>query len=249
MEPRTLATTAPRPDVSAIVDTVASRWREPDEGIWEIRGERRHFTYSKMSAWFAVDRAIRLEEAHPTGAPMDRWRRLRDEIHADVCANGYDPNLNSFVQYYGGKTLDASLLLVVGTGFLPPTDPRITGTIDAIQRELCSGPFVQRYSTGDGVDGLAGSEGTFLICAFWLVNALALAGRMDEARANLDQLLLLQNDVGLLSEEYDPVAKRFLGNFPQAFSHVGLLHSMQVLQRVQADQGRSRVDAGPHRKA
>jgi GH15 family glucan-1,4-alpha-glucosidase len=219
-------TQTPGIELSALIETVERVWRQPDEGIWEVRGQRQHFTYSKVSAWTAVDRAIRHAEGTGIAAPLDRLRRVRDEIHADVCANGFDAERNTFVQYYGGKGLDASLLLIPVSGFLPPTDPRVLGTIDAIQREICSGPFVWRYSTEEGVDGLAGSEGAFLICSFWLVSALALAGRVEEAERNFAQLSALKNDVGLLSEEYDPDSKRLLGNFPQAFSHIGLLHSL-----------------------
>ena len=208
--------------------------REPDEGIWEVRGERQHFTYSKVSAWTALDRAIRLAEGTGLSAPLERWRRVRDEIHADVCAHGFDAKRNTFVQYYGGTGLDASLLLIPISGFLPPRDPRVLATIDAIQREISSGPFVWRYSTDEGVDGLAGSEGAFLICSFWLVSALALAGRIEEAERNLEQLRALQNDVGLFSEEYDPAARRLLGNFPQAFSHIGLLDSILTISEAKA---------------
>jgi GH15 family glucan-1,4-alpha-glucosidase len=225
----------PGVDVANAVDIVERRWREPDEGIWEIRGRRQHFTFSKVSAWTAVDRAIRLTEDAGRTAPLERWRRLRDEIRADVEANGFDPKRNSFVQYYGGTGLDASLLLIPISGFLPPRDPRVLGTIEAIQREICSGPLVWRYSTEEGVDGLAGGEGAFLICSFWLVSALALAGRVDEAQRNLEQLLAFRNDVGLLSEEYDPVGRRLLGNFPQAFSHIGLLHSILTIAAIRQD--------------
>jgi GH15 family glucan-1,4-alpha-glucosidase len=209
-----------------VVDLLESKWREPDEGIWEVRGQRQHFTYSKVSAWTAFDRAIKISEATGADVPLERWRSSRDEIHAEVLAKGFDAERNTFVQYYGGKGLDASLLLIPTFGFLPADDPRVLGTIDAIQREICDGPFVWRYSTEEGVDGLAGSEGAFLICSFWLVSALAKAGRVEEAARNLQQLMALQNDVGLLSEEYDPQGKRLLGNFPQAFSHIGLLRSI-----------------------
>ena len=181
-------------------------WREPDEGIWEIRGKRQHFTYSKVSAWTAIDRAIKFSEATGEDAPLDRWRAARDEIHAEVLPKGYDAERNTFVQYYGGNGLDASLLLIPISGFLPADDPRVLGTIDAIQQEICEGPFVWRYSTEDGVDGLAGGEGAFLICCFWLVSALATAGRVEEAERNFEQLTALRNDVGLFSEEYDPRA-------------------------------------------
>jgi GH15 family glucan-1,4-alpha-glucosidase len=225
---------SPGIDLATVIEVVERRWREPDEGIWEIRGKPQHFTYSKVSAWTALDRAIKLAEATGRAVPLERWRRVRDEIHADVCAHGFDAKRNSFVQYYGGTGMDASLLLIPITGFLPPQDPRVLGTIDAIQREICDGPFVWRYSTEEGVDGLAGDEGAFLICSFWLVSALALAGRVEEAERNLGQLMALQNDVGLLSEEYDPVAKRLLGNFPQAFSHIGLLHSIFTIADAKA---------------
>ncbi len=227
-------TRTPGIDLPAMIDVVERRWREPDEGIWEVRGERKHFTYSKVSAWAALESAIQLAEGTGRAAPLEHWRRVRDEIHADVCAHGFDTTRNSFVQHYGGTGLDASLLLIPIFGFLPPRDPRVLSTIDAIQREISSGPFVWRYSTDDGLDGLAGSEGAFLICSFWLVSALALAGRVEEAERNLEQLRALQNDVGLFSEEYDPGARRLLGNFPQAFSHIGLLHSILTIAEAKA---------------
>ena len=228
-------TRSPGIDLSAVIEVVERRWRDPDEGIWEIRGKPQHFTYSKVSAWTALDRAIKFAEGTGPAATLERWRRVRDEIHADVCMHGFDRERNTFVQYYGAKGLDASLLLIPILGFLPPQDPRVLGTIDAIQREICSGPYVRRYSTEEGVDGLAGSEGTFLICSFWLVSALALAGRVEEAERNLEQLRALQNDVGLFSEEYDPSGQRLLGNFPQAFSHIGLLHSIFTIAEAKAE--------------
>ena len=227
--PREDVARSPRVNVEAIVDAVERLWREPDEGIWEVRGQRQHFTYSKFAAWYAVDRALKVAEVTGREAPVERWQRLRETIHEDICRNGYDADRNTFVQYYGARTLDASLLLIPGSGFLADDDPRVVGTVDAIQRELSSGPFVSRYSTDEDVDGLPGSEGAFLICSFWLVNALAKVGRDEEARRNLDALLALQNDVGLLSEEYDPAEKRMLGNFPQAFSHIGLVSSIWAL--------------------
>jgi GH15 family glucan-1,4-alpha-glucosidase len=227
-------TRSPGIDLLGVVDVVEQRWREPDEGIWEIRGKRQHFTYSKVAAWTAIDRAIKFAEGTGRTAPLERWRRVRNEIHADVCAHGFDQARNSFVQYYGGTGLDASLLLIPLSGFLAPDDPRVLGTIDAIQRELCSGPLVWRYSTDEGVDGLAGGEGAFLICSFWLVSALALAGRIEQAERNLGQLRAFQNDVGLFSEEYDPVGRRLLGNFPQAFSHTGLLHAIITISEAKA---------------
>jgi GH15 family glucan-1,4-alpha-glucosidase len=187
-----------------------------------------------LALWNALDRAIKFAEGTGRAVPLDRWRRVRDEIHADVCAHGFDTERNTFVQYYGATGLDASLLLIPISGFLPPQDRRVLGTIDAIQREICSGPYVWRYSTEEGVDGLAGSEGTFLICSFWLVSALALAGRVEEAKRNLEQLRALQDDVGLFSEEYDPVGRRLLGNFPQAFSHIRLLHSIFTISEAKA---------------
>src|SRR5580765_2966293 len=228
-------TRSPGIDLSAVIEVVERRWRDPDEGIWEIRGKPQHFTYSKVSAWTALDRAIKFAEGNGPAATLERWRRVRDEIHADVCMHGFDRERNTFVQYYGAKGLDASLLLIPILGFLPPQDPRVLGTIDAIQREICSGPYVRRYSTEEGVDGLAGSEGTFLICSFWLVSALALAGRVEEAERNLEQLRALQNDVGLFSEEYDPSGRRLLGNFPQAFSHIGLLHSIFTISEAKSE--------------
>jgi GH15 family glucan-1,4-alpha-glucosidase len=225
-------TRSPGIDVRDAIELVERMWRDPDEGIWEIRGQRQHFTYSKVSAWTAIDRAVKYAEATGADAPLDRWRAVRDEIHAEVLAKGYDAERNTFVQYYGGKGLDASLLLIPASGFLPAEDPRVLGTIEAIQREICDGPFVWRYSTEEGVDGLAGGEGAFLICSFWLVSALAKAGRVEAAERNLEQLMALQNDVGLLSEEYDPQRERLLGNFPQAFSHIGLLRSLYAISEA-----------------
>jgi GH15 family glucan-1,4-alpha-glucosidase len=228
-------TRSPGIDVRDAIELVERMWRDPDEGIWEIRGQRQHFTYSKISAWTAIDRAVKFAEATGADAPLDRWRAVRDEIHAEVLANGYDAERNTFVQYYGGKGLDASLLLIPASGFLPAEDPRVLGTIEAIQREICDGPFVWRYSTEEGVDGLAGGEGAFLICSFWLVSALAKAGRVAAAERNLEQLMALQNDVGLLSEEYDPQRERLLGNFPQAFSHIGLLRSLYAISEARQE--------------
>jgi GH15 family glucan-1,4-alpha-glucosidase len=225
-------TRSPGIDVRDAIELVERMWRDPDEGIWEIRGQRQHFTYSKVSAWTAIDRAVKVAEATGADAPLDRWRGVRDEIHAEVLAKGYDAERNTFVQYYGGKGLDASLLLIPESGFLPAEDPRVLGTIEAIQREICDGPFVWRYSTEESVDGLAGGEGAFLICSFWLVSALAKAGRVEAAERNLEQLMALQNDVGLLSEEYDPQRERLLGNFPQAFSHIGLLRSLYAISEA-----------------
>jgi GH15 family glucan-1,4-alpha-glucosidase len=214
-----------------LLDHLEGAWKEPDEGIWEVRGPRRQFTHSKVMAWVAFDRAVRSVEGFGLDGPADRWRGLRDEIHADVCANGVDER-GVFVQSYGSKDLDASLLLVPLTGFLPPQDPRVRATIDAIATELTDDSgFVWRYLPNQDVDGLAGKEGAFLLCTFWLADCLAMTGRADEATALFERLLALRNDVGLLSEEYDPVAGRMLGNFPQAFSHVALVDSAAHLHQ------------------
>ena len=211
-------------------------WREPDEGIWEIRGPKRHFTHSKVMAWVAYDRAIRIvemvvgDEPHP-GVPLEEWRATRDEIHRQVCDQGFDSTLKTFVQYYGSDKLDSSLLMLPRVGFLPATDPRIVGTVEAIARDLTVDGFVQRYATGDdesgsdseSVDGLPAGEGTFLIASYWLADSFVLMGRRTEALEIFDRLRKIQNDVGLLAEEYDPVTKRQLGNFPQAFSHLAFV--------------------------
>ncbi|WP_035794889.1 glycoside hydrolase family 15 protein [Kitasatospora mediocidica] len=211
-----------------LISYLEEHWKAPDEGIWEVRGPRRHFVHSKVMAWVAVDRTIKLIEQTPAEGPLDRWRALRDEIHADVCEKGYDAQRNTFTQYYGGTELDASLLLIPQVGFLPPDDKRVIGTIEAIQRELSTEDgFVLRYPThddqGNNVDGLSGHEGAFLACSFWLADDLAMIGRVAEARELFEKLLALRNDVGLLAEEWDPRLKRQVGNFPQAFSHVPLI--------------------------
>jgi GH15 family glucan-1,4-alpha-glucosidase len=210
-----------------IMEFLESRWSEPDEGIWEVRGPRRHFTHSKVMAWVAVDRAVRAVERFGLEGPLDHWRALRAEIHEGVCRNGYDPDRKAFTQFYGSRRLDASLLMIPLVGFLPPTDGRVVGTVEAIQQELRRDGFVMRYSPEGGkeVDGLQGSEGSFLPCTFWLADNLWLMGRRKEARSLLARLLEARNDVGLLSEEYDPRAGRLLGNFPQAFSHVSLINT------------------------
>jgi GH15 family glucan-1,4-alpha-glucosidase len=201
-------------------------WSEPDDGIWEIRGERRHFVHSKVMAWVAFDRAVRSIETQGLDGPVDQWRELRDVIHRDVCERGFDPELGCFVQSYGSKELDASLLLMPLVGFLPADDPRMRATIEAIERDLVQGGFVLRYRTHEsGVDGLPPGEGVFLPCSFWLVDCFELLGRHDEALALFERLIGLANDVGLLSEEYDPNARRLLGNFPQAFTHLALVNS------------------------
>ena len=207
-------------------------WAEPDEGIWEMRGPRRHFTYSKVMAWVAFDRAIKSAEAFGLEGPVESWRARRDEIHAEVCERGFDEGLGSFVQSYGSHCLDASLLLLPSVGFLPADDPRIAGTIAAIERDLTRDGLVLRYRPELVDDGLPGGEGAFLACSFWLVDAYILQERWEEARALFGRLVALTNDVGLLSEEYDPRAKRMLGNFPQAFSHVALVNSAYNLTRA-----------------
>ena len=218
-----------------IVEYVETIWREPDEGIWEARAERRHYTYSKVMAWVVFDRAIRVAERFELEAPLDHWDRIRDEIHEDVCERGFDPERRTFTQYYGSKELDASVLNIPLGGFLPGTDERVTGTIDAVSRELGRDGFVSRYSTAESDDGLPGDEGQFLACSFWLVSALALNGRVDEARALFERLIGLANDLGLLAEEYDVVRRRQVGNFPQAFSHLTLILAARAISKAEAD--------------
>ncbi|GGR28542.1 glucoamylase [Streptomyces cinereoruber] len=210
-----------------LIEYLEKNWDQPDEGIWEVRGPRRHFVHSKVMAWVAVDRTIKLIESGDANGPLERWRELRDEIHRDVCEKGYDKERNTFTQSYGSRELDASLLLIPQMGFLPPDDKRVIGTIEAIQRELSTEDgFVLRYPTAGeeaGVDGLEGDEGAFLACSFWLADDLAMIGRVDEARTLFEKLLALRNDLGLLAEEWDPRLQRQVGNFPQAFSHVPLI--------------------------
>ena len=234
-----------------LLEFLESGWKEPDEGIWEVRGPRQHFTHSKIMAWVAVDRAIKdLECFGDTGDPsadkgheqLVRWKRLREEIHQQVCDRGYDAHRGTFTQYYGSKEVDASLLMIPLVGFLPAADDRMRGTVNAIEQQLLHDGFVQRYRTEtSAVDGLPPGEGTFLACTFWLADNYALMGRNDEARRLFQQLLSVCNDVGLLSEQYDPHTKRLLGNFPQAFSHVSLINTARNLS----------TDAGPavHRKS
>jgi GH15 family glucan-1,4-alpha-glucosidase len=208
-----------------LLEFLETAWMEPDEGIWEVRGPRQHFTHSKMMAWVAFERAVRSIERFGLDGPADRWRHLRDTIHAEVCARGYDANRGAFTQAYGSHALDASLLMMPLVGFLPATDPRVLGTVRAIERELVEDGLVLRYRTHETDDGLPPGEGVFLPCSFWLADNYALAGRTDDARALFEHLLSLRNDVGLLAEEYDPRAQRLLGNFPQAFTHVGLVNT------------------------
>jgi GH15 family glucan-1,4-alpha-glucosidase len=209
-------------------------WTEPDEGIWEVRGARRHFTYSKVMAWVAFDRAIRSAEQFGLDGPLDRWREVATAIHADVCRRGFDRELGSFVQAYDSKQLDASLLLLPQVGFLPPDDPRMRGTLQAIEQRLMVDGFLMRYDSAATDDGLPPGEGVFLACSFWLVDAYMLQRRWQDARRLFDRLLALRNDVGLLSEEYDPRMGRLVGNFPQAFTHVALINSAFNLSRSES---------------
>ena len=218
----------------AICEWLESSWNQPDEGLWEIRGPRRNFTHSKVMAWVAMDRAAKAVEQHGMDGPADKWKRSRDAIHEDVCRRGYDPELGAFTQSYGSKRLDASLLLMPSVGFLPPDDPRIRGTIDAIERKLVRDGFVMRYRSDDrsNIDGLPGGEGAFIACSFWLADALLLSGRREEASRLFERVLKIRNDVGLLSEEYDVRQRRLVGNFPQAFSHVALINTARSLRET-----------------
>ena len=215
----------------ALLEFLEDHWRDPDEGIWEIRGPRRQFTHSKVMAWVALDRAVKAVELAGLEGPVDRWRALRREVHDEVCGNGFDAERDTFVQYYGGKQVDASLLLIPLVGFLSAGDPRVKGTVAAVQRELMVDGLVHRYPPegSEQVDGLPPGEGTFLACTFWLADNLAMMGRRDEAGAIFERLLTLRNDVGLLAEQYDPRDGRQLGNFPQAFSHVALVNTARNL--------------------
>ena len=214
-----------------LVEFVESAWQQPDEGIWEVRGPRRLFTHSKVMAWVALDRAVKAVERFGLEGPVGRWRAVRATIHEDVCRNGFDRGLGAFVQYYGSKLLDASLLMIPLVGFLPATDPRMLGTVDAIRKHLTSDGLVARYQSTPELDGLPPGEGAFLACTFWLADNLALQGKQAEARALFERLLDIRNDVGLLSEQYDPAERRLGGNFPQAFSHVGLINTARNLSR------------------
>jgi GH15 family glucan-1,4-alpha-glucosidase len=218
----------------AIIEHVESIWRRPDDGIWEARGPQRHYTYSKVMAWVVFDRGLRLAERFGLEAPIDRWRSIREEIHREVCEQGYDAERRTFTQYYGSKELDASVLNIPIVGFLPGDDERVTGTIDAVRSELGRDGFVSRYSTAETDDGLSGDEGQFLACSFWLVSALARNGRTGEARALFERLTGLANDVGLLAEEYDVARGRQVGNFPQAFSHLTLILAARDIAAAEA---------------
>ncbi len=213
----------------AILEFLQAHWRDPDEGIWEVRGPRRHFTHSKVMAWVAFDRAVKSVQRFGLQGSADSWRRTRDAIHAQVCESGFDARRNSFVQYYGSSELDASLLLIPLVGFLPPDDARVGATVDAIRRELTFDGLVLRYATAGGVDNLPPGEGAFLPCSFWLADSLAVMGRRDEARALFERLLARCNDVGLLAEEIEPHSGAMLGNFPQALSHMALVNTARLL--------------------
>ncbi|HEY0615157.1 MAG TPA: glycoside hydrolase family 15 protein, partial [Candidatus Elarobacter sp.] len=209
-----------------VVETVESRWRETDCGLWEVRGAERHFVHSKVLAWVALDRAVCAIEQFGLDGPADRWRAVRDQIHAEVCERGYDPKRETFTQSYGSREIDAATLLIPLVGFLKPDDPRMAGTVRAIERELIVDGFVMRYTfASNETDGLPPGEGAFFACGFWLADNYVLQGRHDDATALFERLIGAANDVGLLSEEYDVRRKRLVGNFPQAFSHVGLVNT------------------------
>ena len=243
-----------------LLDFLEKGWKEPDDGIWEVRGPRRHFTHSKVMAWVAFDRAIQAVERFGLDGPADQWRATRQAIHEAVCAKGWNEEVGAFTQYFGSRELDASVLMIPLVGFLPPHDPRVVSTVRAIESNLVKEGFVLRYQTGEaesGVDGLTGREGAFLACSFWLVDNYALQGRRAEAEALFQRLASLANDVGLLSEEYDPVAGRLVGNFPQAFSHIALVNSARnlasegdsILSRRAGQGGRVQTDrSSPHRR-
>ncbi|WP_179401723.1 glycoside hydrolase family 15 protein [Burkholderia guangdongensis] len=228
-----------------LLDHLEKIWREPDEGIWETRGGRRHFTFSKVMAWVAFDRAIKSAEMFRLPGALERWRGLRDAIHEDVCANAWNPAKRAFAQSYGSDELDASVLLMPLLGFLPPDDPRIVGTVEAIERELLHDGLVMRYRTTDYDDGLPPGEGTFLACSFWLVDNYALLGRIGDAHRLFNRLLSLTNDLGLLAEEYDPITGRLVGNFPQAFSHVALVHTAMNLMHHEEEMARATGQPAP----
>jgi GH15 family glucan-1,4-alpha-glucosidase len=200
-------------------------WNSADQGIWEVRGEPKHFTHSRLMCWVAFDRAVKSAEHFGLEGPVEHWRTLRDTIHADICENGFNVARNTFVQSYGSEALDAALLLIPQVGFLPAQDPRVAGTVAAIEQELLHEGLVLRYSTRSVDDGVGGDEGAFLVCSFWLADAYAMSGRLDDANRLFERLLSLRNDLGLLAEEYDPVHRRLVGNFPQGFSHIGLINT------------------------
>jgi len=239
---------------TALLEFLESHWELPDDGIWEIRGPQRHFTHSKVMAWVAFDRVIKDAERDSLGGPLRRWRRVRDEIHAQVCEKGFNKRKNAFVQSYESPHMDASLLLIPQVGFLPADDPRVLGTIAAVERELVVEGLVLRYSTRSGVDALPAGEGAFLPCSFWLADCYALSGRRAQAEALFERLLAIRNDVGLLSEEYDPRTRKMLGNFPQALTHMALVNTARLLS-MPAHEAKSatargeRPAAAPRRKS
>ncbi len=237
---------------SALNAHLAEIWQQPDEGIWEVRGRRQHFTYSKIMAWVAFDRAIRTVETFGVAGPVDDWRKTRRAIHAEVCARGFNEKLGAFVQSYGSSALDASLLLTPLVGFLPASDPRVRGTVEAIERRLMWNGFIKRYESGPQTDGLPSGEGVFLSCSFWFIDNLVLLGRTQEAREMFERLLSLRNDLGLLSEEYDVEAKRLVGNFPQALSHIALVntaHNLSLAEKPAHQRSRSEPFAAEARAA
>jgi GH15 family glucan-1,4-alpha-glucosidase len=213
------------------MDFLEGAWDQPDDGIWEVRGKRRHFVHSKVMAWVAFDRALRMAESYGHEGPVERWRRLRADVHREICERGYDAERRTFTQSYGSRGLDAATLLIPAVGFLPGADERVVGTVEAIRRELCHDGFVLRYDTSEPVDGLPSGEGAFLPCSFWLADSLRMIGRHEEARSMFERLTALANDVGLLAEEYDPHHGRLVGNFPQAFTHVALVGTAIGLDR------------------
>jgi GH15 family glucan-1,4-alpha-glucosidase len=224
----------------ALLDHLKAIWTRPDEGIWEVRGGPKQFTYSKIMAWVAFDRAIKSAAEFGMDGPVKDWKAVRQEIHDDVCRQGYDRDRNTFVQVYGEPQLDASLLLIPAVGFLPPEDPRVISTINAIERELVEDGLVRRYNTRSTDDGLPAGEGMFLACSFWLADAYHLIGRNADAQALFEQLLSLRNEVGLLSEEYDVSSRRLTGNFPQAFSHIALVNTARNLAHCDRSSLRSK---------
>ena len=229
--------------LGAFLEHVAEVWRKPDEGMWEVRGERQHFTHSKVMAWVAFDRAIKSAEDFGFEGPVEKWKALRQEIHEDVCAKAYSAECGAFVQHYGADTLDASVLMMPLVGFLPADDPRVVDTVVAIERNLIADGFVLRYDTRSMKDGLPPGEGAFLACSFWLADCFVLMGRMHDARRLFQRLAGLCNDVGLLAEEYDPMLGRLAGNFPQAFSHIALVNTAHNLALA----GKPEVERGEHR--
>lgn len=230
----------------SLLEHLEGNWQRSDHGLWEVRGPTRAFTHSRLMSWVAFDRAVKTVEHSRLEGPAERWRKVRDEIRTDILTNGYDPDRNTFVQAYRSSALDAALLLIPQVGFLEPTDRRVVGTVDAILDELSlSDSLLLRYRTDQADDGLPGHEGAFLICSFWMVDALALMGRRGEARRRFEALLELRNDLGLLSEEYDPATGRMLGNFPQAFSHVGLIDSAGTLSDTEENVATSRGEVTP----